>query len=329
VSVLVILGLIVGAPALSQDAPADGGVDAKEDFLHSKHQARAKKAKKKWKCSSCHTNATEKAEDSRPGRDNHQGCDSAGCHFNDFYKPKKGKVGTTLCVSCHKSGDYWTDMTALQVFPKKKYDRREYFTEFSHKQHADPSVKFPGGESVTCNSCHQHGGGAIPREAGGDQSNPGHDNCNLCHSRSDKTPMTKCSACHNVRPEGLRAADYSVVHLKNTDKKAWAFNVRSKFSHMKHYERQGQVKTRKGKLIDIECSICHTRVATATTVGEAVGLEARGRGRSEAHKVCGTCHGGATYKGRGIFSTSNRSTNCTKCHGAFIRRYYARTLQWE
>jgi hypothetical protein len=305
---------------------------------------------KAWGCGSCHTDGTGDAAESRPAQASHATCDSAGCHAEDFYQPKKGKKGekgSNICLSCHVEGRFWADMSRLRRYPDKCYDDREFATEFSHKQHMAAGVKL-GGEALACNSCHQGNGGSIRGGAQGDDgchvqgdlSNPGHDNCVKCHGAEgdNALKMTDCGGCHQDAKR--RAA---------TEAKGWAPRVRHSFSHGYHYsflydkQKKAWVQQPEPAQGDdaalargegaMQCGTCHVGVAQAETVGDAIELVGRGQGRGKSHAICGSCHGKdrvIKLNGRqhGIFTTSDAGTACSKCHTrAFVKSNFKVNLK--
>ena len=292
----------VGGVALSQDGEPEA-----VDFHHGKHIESFKKKKVEWTCEGCHSGGGGDAKQSRPGQTDHKSCDGADCHAKEFYGPeaKEAKV----CLNCHVRGAYWQDMSALRPFPLETYANREHRTKFSHRTHMDPKVRLEG-SAIGCKTCHEGLGGRIRphddkvpeklRLDDGDYTNPGHDNCVKCHGEGggNGLKMTNCGGCHVERGPNDDPGDSDT-------------SVRKKFSHEKHQAREGRVE---GKGDDapliIECSICHTQVAGAETVAAAVGFSEKGLG----HTVCRTCHGGATFEGRGIFAVTYKGTGCGKCH---------------
>jgi hypothetical protein len=304
-------GIVAVATLVAGVSVSQEGEEPSVDFHHGDHIKEFAEKKVEWKCEGCHADGTGDAKESRPGQTDHTSCDGAGCHADEFYgdKAKEAKV----CLNCHVRGKFWQDMSALRPFPLEVYAKREHTTQFSHRQHMDPEVKLDG-SPVGCKSCHQGTGGRIKRGnekvpekllgGDGDYTNPGHDNCVKCHGvdKDNDLKMSKCDGCHVMEQRGA-AFD------KDT-------SVRKKFSHEKHQAREGKVqgKGEDAPLI-IECNICHTNVAGAEKVEDAVGFAEKGLG----HKVCRTCHGGATFNGRSIFAVTYKGTGCGKCHKNKIR----------
>jgi hypothetical protein len=308
------------------NAPAKGGdgaavvaatTRAPKPFLHAQHEAEAKKAKKDWTCAGCHTDGTGKAEESRPGKEDHKQCDSAGCHASHFYAQKEARTETAenVCKTCHVEGKFWADMSLLRPYPDKCYDAREFGTEFGHDVHLTGEAKLEG-KALACKDCHRSQGGQLPVErregdchAQDDVDNPAHADCVRCHAADggNKLTMKRCDGCHKLRTGPPEEAAL----------KGWAARVRERFSHEKHYARQGTIFV-KGEEVELDCGLCHVGIKDAKTVKDAIGLIGRKEGKERSHEICATCHGKARVKKGAsevaVFSTRDDDTSCSKCH---------------
>ncbi len=276
-------------------------------FDHAKHAAAATKQGLQLACAGCHTGGID-ANGERPGKGDHAGCDTAGCHAEDFYG-EKSKDGSTLCLLCHENQQPWADMRSLRPFPAKGREGRLFCVNFSHEAHLSPKRV----DRRDCLGCHRRDTEDLFVPP------PDHAACGKCHAAArkhgsaafEKIPMSACDACHEPTddPNLARCTPWQSLQ-------SGGFRRRVKhFSHGKH-----NTDIRTSDLGPLSCEACHADAASSTDVREIRRLL---DGAATMNGSCSSCHNGKLRDprtNRRVFSTRDERL-CSKCHNKGVTRF--------
>jgi cytochrome c7-like protein len=270
---------VAGLPAL-----ASAGFDHR---AHFKKSAAAK-------CASCHP-PTADADKNRPASHDHKACDGEECHAGEFYGPKAQK--TDLCLTCHDSRQFWSAQKVRPFPSESDLDRRDWYAEFSHKQHLKKGGPVAEKTDEGCMHCHKDVS-ASTRKA----ERVEHESCAQCHTEAlAKAPMSRCEACHKYRRDPKGRPLPTGPELTDRPER-----VTAAFDHYKH-----RLDRRKAEPTRVSCDTCHPAAAEAETLGTIVPL----RGQKTMVEACGTCHrpNQKTADGRRVFTVTG---SCNNCHSA-------------
>ncbi|MCB9529287.1 MAG: hypothetical protein H6701_13050 [Myxococcales bacterium] len=288
--------LIAGAPATRRASAAPV-------FSHDEHAERLRARGEAVTCTRCHGTEWQIAE-LRPGSRDHAGCDTAGCHADDFYGTDQRS--DALCKVCHTSASPLTS-GGLVSFPSRDRASQEMCILFDHVTHLSPARRKERPVDAMCAGCHVLAGADGAKR----RASPAHVHCAECHDKADAaTPMSLCEGCHEslVSLEKDRLAEGGHVGGRYTTCRPWlpdhGERIVEGFDHDSPHHITDWTTGRA-----LSCDDCHRGAADQSDPR----LIRRFPGAATMDR-CRHCHNGRTRvpgTERRVFSTSR---DCRRCH---------------